>query len=62
MADHKAAVTNVLYIMKEYDLYFKLEKCTFHVPSMDYLGVILEKGVTCTSANPGPFHRQYSGP
>ncbi len=32
---------------KEHDLYFKLEKCLFHAPSMDYLGVILEKGVTC---------------
>ena len=31
---------------KEHDLYFKLEKCLFHAPSMDYLGVILEKGVT----------------
>ena len=30
----------------KHDLYFKLEKCTFHAPSMDYLGVILEKGVT----------------
>jgi hypothetical protein len=30
-----------------YDCYFKPEKCTFHSPSLDYLGVILEKGVTC---------------
>jgi hypothetical protein len=28
------------------DLYFKPEKCTFHAPRMDYLGVILEKGIT----------------
>jgi len=29
-----------------HDLYFKPEKCLFHSSSMDYLGVILEKGVT----------------
>jgi hypothetical protein len=31
----------------KHDLYCKPEKCTFHAPSIDYLGVILEKGVTC---------------
>jgi len=46
LADHKAVVSNVLCGMKEHDLYFKPEKCMFHTPSMDYLGVILEKGVT----------------
>jgi len=43
---HIAVVQNILHIAKEHDLYFKPEKCTFHAPSMDYLGVILEKGVT----------------
>ena len=43
---HIAAVCDVLTIGLEHDLYFKPEKCTFHAPSMDYLGVILEKGVT----------------
>ncbi len=47
MTDHMAAVRNVLQVALEHDLYFKPEKCLFHVPSMDYLGVILEKGVTC---------------
>jgi len=47
MEDHKAAVTDVLQVAQEHDLYFKPEKCTFHTPSMDYLGVILERGVTC---------------
>src|SRR6266702_4709828 len=47
MTGHIVAVQDVLCITKEHDLYFKLEKCLFHVPSMDYLGVILEKGVTC---------------
>ena len=44
--DHTAAVTDVLALAAEHDLYFKLEKCLFHVLSIDYLGVILEKGVT----------------
>ena len=44
--DHTVAVCNVLAVATEHDLYFKLEKCLFHVPSIDYLGVILEKGVT----------------
>ena len=40
-------VHDVLAVAAEHDLYFKLEKSLFHVPSIDYLGVILEKGVTC---------------
>ncbi len=46
MNDHIAAVEDVLHVAQQHDLYFKPEKCTFHTPSMDYLGVILEKGVT----------------
>ena len=45
--DHVATVRDVLAVTAKHDLYFKLEKCLFHVPSIDYLGVILEKGVTC---------------
>jgi len=45
--DHKRAVHDILKVAQLHDLYFKLEKCIFHAPSMDYLGVILEKGVTC---------------
>ncbi len=45
--DHVAAVADVLHVAQIHDLYFKPEKCLFHAPSMDYLGVILEKGVTC---------------
>ena len=44
--DHTAAVTDVLQLAADHDLYFKPEKCVFHAPSIDYLGVILEKGVT----------------
>ena len=45
--DHTTVVCDVLALAAEQDLYFKLEKCLFHVPSIDYLRVILEKGVTC---------------
>ena len=44
--DHRKAVTDVLKVAEEHDLYFKPEKCVFHATSIDYLGVILEKGVT----------------
>src|SRR5258708_38066287 len=42
MEDHKAAVHDVLALLEEHDLYLKPEKCTFHYPSVNYLGVILE--------------------
>jgi len=41
-----AAVHNILALAAEHDLYFKPEKCIFHASCIDYLGVILEKGVT----------------
>jgi hypothetical protein len=46
-AAHVAAVSDILQVALGHDLYFKPEKCVFHAPSIDYLGVILEKGVTC---------------
>jgi len=46
MSDHQRTVHDVLKIAQLHNLYFKPEKCLFHSPSMDYLGVILEKGVT----------------
>ena len=45
-ADHTAAVSDVLQLAADHDLYFKPEKCIFHAPRIDYLGVILEEGVT----------------
>ena len=45
-AAHVAAVSDVLQVASDNDLYFKLEKCVFHAQSIDYLGVILEEGVT----------------
>jgi hypothetical protein len=44
--DHIDAVRDVLRVAEEHDLYFKLSKCTFHASSIDYLGVIIEKGMT----------------
>ena len=46
ISDHRHAVHDVLKVAQLHDLYFKPEKCLFHSSSMDYLGVILEKGVT----------------
>ena len=43
---HTNAVRDILKLASEHDLYFKSEKCIFHAPHIDYLGVILEKGVT----------------
>ncbi len=44
--DHRRTVHDVLAVAQLHDLYFKPEKCLFHSSSMDYLGVVLEKGVT----------------
>ena len=43
---HVVAVTDVLTVARDNSLFFKLSKCIFHAPSIDYLGVILERGVT----------------
>ena len=45
-AAHVATVSNILAVAHNNDLYFKLEKCIFYAPSIDYLGVILDGGVT----------------
>jgi hypothetical protein len=47
LEDHIQAVSAVFEVAERLDLYFKPEKCTFHAPHMDYLGVILEKGIMC---------------
>jgi hypothetical protein len=46
LQDHIDVVRDVLRIAEQHDLYFKLSKCTFHASSIDYLGVIIEKGMT----------------
>ena len=43
--DHIEAVMDVLQVAEDNDLYFKPEKCIFHAPHINYLGVILEKGM-----------------
>ena len=42
---HTEAIHDILDVLELHDLYLKLEKCTFHSSSLDYLGVIIEKGV-----------------
>jgi hypothetical protein len=44
--DHTEAVRDMLRVAEQHNLYFKPEKCTFHASSIDYLGVIIEKGIT----------------
>ena len=46
-ANHTEAVKDVLQVAEDHDLYFKPEKCIFHASLIDYLGVILEKGMIC---------------
>jgi hypothetical protein len=43
---HRAAVHAILDHLETLDLYFKPEKCTWEASQVDYLGLILEKGVT----------------
>jgi hypothetical protein len=47
LAGHRTAVHDVLAVLEEHNLYLKLEKCVWEADSIDYLGLILEKGVTC---------------
>ena len=44
-ANHTAALMDILQVAEDHDLYFKPEKCIFHASRIDYLGVILEKGM-----------------
>jgi hypothetical protein len=43
---HQDAVDDVLDLLAEHDLFLKPEKCKWETDSIDYLGLILEKGVT----------------
>ena len=45
-SDHIAAVRDVFRIAHAHDLFFKLKKSVFHSSQMEYLGVVLKKGVT----------------
>jgi hypothetical protein len=46
LQDHREAVHAILDRLEELDLYLKPEKCVWESPQVDYLGLILEKGVT----------------
>jgi hypothetical protein len=46
LQDHREAVHAILDRLEELDLYLKPEKCVWEAPRVDYLGLILEKGVT----------------
>ena len=46
LQDHIECITDILELAMQYNLFFKPEKCTFHAPQMDYLGIIIEKGMT----------------
>jgi hypothetical protein len=46
LPSHIEAVSDILQVAKEHSLFFKLSKCSFHVPSIDYLRLVLEKGLT----------------
>ena len=43
---HQQATHKLLNILEENDLFLKPEKCVWEQPSIDYLGLILEEGVT----------------
>jgi len=44
---HHEIVHQVLYQLKEHDLYLKPEKCTFKTDEVEYLGVIIGHGKIC---------------
>ena len=44
---HRQATHDLLDLIEQHDLFIKLEKCVWEAPRVDYLGLILEKGVVC---------------
>jgi hypothetical protein len=47
LEQHREAVHGVLDILEQNNLFIKLEKCIWEAPCVDYLGLILERGITC---------------
>ena len=46
LQDHRDATHDILDLLQEHDLFLKKKKCRWEVDSINYLGLILEKGVT----------------
>ena len=46
LQDHRDTTHDVLDLLQENDLFLKKKKCRWEVDSINYLGLILEKGVT----------------
>ena len=46
IVDHRTAVRDVLQVLQDHNLFLKPEKCVWESPCVNYLGLILEKGVT----------------
>ena len=44
---HRQVTHDLLDLIEQHDLFIKLEKCVWEAPGIDYLGLILEKGVVC---------------
>ncbi|KAK3506478.1 hypothetical protein QTP70_001561 [Hemibagrus guttatus] len=44
MADHRQHVAEVLQRLRDYRLFLKAEKCTFHQPSVQFLGYNIDRG------------------
>jgi hypothetical protein len=44
MAEHRRHVAEVLQRLREYQLFLKAEKCTFHLPSVQFLGYNISSG------------------
>ena len=42
---HQQATHDLLDLIKQHDLFIKPEKCVWEAPCVNYLGLILEKGV-----------------
>ena len=42
---HRQATHDLLDLIEQHDLFIKPEKCVWEAPHVDYLGLILEKGV-----------------
>ena len=46
LQDHRGAMHDVLDLLQEHSLFLKKKKCQWEVNSINYLGLIFEKGVT----------------